>query len=179
VLDFAGDTAHWEPPARGARTDLLQARLEDTAFAPENTLERSFSFLGRHVADLPGGSFVFVFSDFLSPPPVTAWLEAGARGWDIVPVVIQDTVWDRGFPEVDGAVLPIADPATGAVSLVRLSRRETTARRAEHVARAERLRAELGSFGLQAVRLSTTDPHEIDRAFVEWAEERRRGGRAR
>lgn len=43
------------------------------------------------------------------------------------------------------------------------------------MARTERLRDELASFGMRAVTLSTTDPDEIDRAFIEWAEERRRG----
>jgi uncharacterized protein (DUF58 family) len=173
-LDFAGGTAHWAPPARGDRRDLLEERLADPEPAPEDTLERSLAFLGRHRADLPGGSFVFVFSDFLAPPPARSWLQANDRGWDVVPVVIQDPVWERSFPDVHGAALPIADPATGAVSLVRLSRREAAARRAENAARAGRLADELGSCGLRAVTLTTADPYEIDRAFIAWADERRR-----
>ena len=175
VLDYAGGSPHWAPPARRNRSEIVHSRLADTAFAPETTLEESLAFLGRHRADLPGGSFVFVFSDFLAPPPAATWLETNTHGWDVVPVVIQDPLWDRSFPEVGGAALPVADPATGAVAIVRLSRRETAAQRAENMARTERLRDELASFGMRAVTLSTTDPDEIDRAFIEWAEERRRG----
>jgi hypothetical protein len=174
-LDFADGAAHWLPPARRDRSDLIQERLAAPTGAPEDSLARSLSFLAQHRTDLPGGSFVFVFSDFLAPPGPEMWLQAGAYGWDVVPVVIQDPVWEQSFPDVHGAALQIADPATGAVSLVRLSRREAMARRADNVARRQRLDEELTSCGLRAVVLSTSDPCEIDRAFVEWAAERRRG----
>jgi uncharacterized protein (DUF58 family) len=178
-LDFAGGTPHWSPPARGDRSALVAGRLADEAAAPEDTLERSLAFLGQHRADLPGGSFVFVFSDFLAPPTADAWLQANTRGWDIVPVVIQDHVWERSFPDVHGAALPVCDPASGLVSLVRLSRRQVATRRAENEARSARLAGELASWGLRPVLLSTADPYEIDRAFREWAEDRRRGNGAR
>jgi uncharacterized protein (DUF58 family) len=178
-LDFADGAAHWLPPARRDHSDLIQARLAAPAAAPEDCLERSLSFLGQHRTDLPGGSFVFVFSDFLAPPSPEMWLQAGAYGWDVVPVVIQDPVWEQSFPDVHGAALQIADPATEAVSLVRLSRREAAAMRAGNVARRQQLDEELRSCGLRAVVLSTSDPYEIDRAFIQWAEERRRGARRR
>jgi uncharacterized protein (DUF58 family) len=173
-LDFAGGEAHWAPPARGDRRKLLETRLADPAPAPEDTLERSLAFLGRHRADLPAGSFVFVCSDFLAPPAPEAWLQANDRGWDVVPVVIQDPVWERSFPDVHGAALPLVDPATGAVSVVRLSRREAAARRDANTERAARLDRELASCGLRAVTLTTEDPYEIDGAFLAWAAERRR-----
>ena len=173
-LDFAGASAHWAPPAKGDRRRLVESRLAESEPAPEDTLERSLAFLGRHRADLPSGSFVFVFSDFLAPPPAGAWLQASQRGWDVVPVVIQDPVWERSFPDVYGAALPIADPATGAVSVVRLSRREAAARRAENQARAEGLGRELASCGLRPVVVTSADPYEIDEAFLAWAGERRR-----
>src|SRR5205807_649758 len=72
---------------------------------------------------LPATSFVFVVSDFLVPPDEEAWAEAAARGLDLVPVVVQDPDWEQSFPAVGGCVLPVADPATGAVRPVRLTRR--------------------------------------------------------
>jgi uncharacterized protein (DUF58 family) len=174
ALDFAGGSAHWAPPARGGRSELIEARLAEASPAPEDTIERSLAFLGRHRADLPGGSFVFVFSDFLAPPAVASWLQANGCGWDLVPVVIQDPVWEQSFPDVRGVAVPVADPATGAVSVVRLSRKETARRRAENAAHRDRLAREFASCGLRAVVLSTTNPYEIDRAFVAWAERRRR-----
>ena len=179
LLDFTGGAAHWAPPARGERRDLIETRLAEAVFAPEDTIEQSLAFLGRHRADLPGGSFVFILSDFLSPPPASSWLEANARGWDTVPVVIQDPVWDQSFPELHGTAVPVTDPATGVLSFVRLSKREAEDRRIANVERLRRLREELAAFGLQAVSLSTADPYAIDRAFIEWAEDRRRGTRAR
>jgi uncharacterized protein (DUF58 family) len=173
-LDFAGGSAHWAPPARRGRRQVIETRLADPSPAPEDTLERSLAFLGRHRADLPGGSFVFVLSDFLVPPRPESWLHAASHGWDVVPVVIQDPVWERSFPDVHGAGLPVANPATATISVVRLSRREVAAQRADNVARAGRLAAELASCGMRAVTLTTEDPYEIDRAFIAWAAERRR-----
>ena len=92
----------------------------ETGFdAPDNTVERALGFLGRMRSALPSGTFLFVLSDFLEPPPVAAWLEAGARRWDVVPVVIQDPLWEQSFPDVGSVVVPIADPAGGGTRLVR------------------------------------------------------------
>ena len=75
-----------------------------------------------HAFGAPSGTFLFVLSDFLEPPPVAAWLEAGARRWDVVPVVIQDPLWEQSFPDVGSVVVPIADPPGAAPRLVRLTR---------------------------------------------------------
>ena len=90
-----------------------------------------------------------------------------------MPVVIQDPVWEQSFPDVAGVSVPIADARDGRVELVRLSRREAVALRHGNEARLGRLRSELGSLDLDPVLLGTSDPYEIDRAFVEWAEARR------
>ena len=179
VLDFGGDEPHWLPPSRHERVELIAARLADRSIAPEDTLARSLSFLGTHRTDLPGGSFVFLLSDFLVAPSPGAWLEASAQGWDLVPVLIQDPTWEQSFPDVAGVGLPIADPATGSTTLVRLGRREVRERRLSNRARIDLIDAELLSVGLRPVRLASTDTREIDRAFVEWAEERRYGGGTR
>jgi hypothetical protein len=56
---------------------------------------------------------------------------------------------------------------------VRLSRGEARALRSHNVSRLARLREELVSLDLEPVVLGTSDPFDIDRAFVEWAELRR------
>jgi hypothetical protein len=91
-----------------------------------------------------------------------------------VPVVIQDPVWERSFPDVSGVAVPVADPRTGAVTLVRLSRRQVRRRREENERRYRAVIAELESFGLEAVEIGTSDPSTVDGAFIAWAEERRR-----
>ena len=52
------------------------------------------------------------------------WAAALERRWDVVPVVIQDPTWEQSFPDVGGVVVPIADPASGALRYARFSRRD-------------------------------------------------------
>jgi uncharacterized protein (DUF58 family) len=177
ALDFAGGEAWWLPPGRRGRPQLVRERESDeTPFdAPDDSLERAFTFLARHRADLPGGTFVFVLSDFLVTPSAEAWQQAARSGWDAVPVVIQDPVWERSFPAVGGVAVPIADPDGRPAGLVRLSRRQVERRREQNESRHAKLVAGFEASGLQPVVLATSEPAAIDRAFLEWAERRRRG----
>jgi uncharacterized protein (DUF58 family) len=176
ALDFAGGEAWWLPPGRRDRPWLVADRSGDgTPFdAPEDTVERALAFLGEHRTDLPAGSFVFVLSDLLAPVAPEAWQDAVGRGCDVVPVVIQDPVWEQSFPAVGGVGVPIADPRSGARALVRLSRREAARRREANEQRHAQLLADLDSLGLRPVEIGTSDPFEVDKAFLEWAEDRRR-----
>jgi uncharacterized protein (DUF58 family) len=181
-LDLAGaGDPYWLPPGRGARAErVLERQADATPFdAPEDNLERALAFLAGLRSDVPPGSFVFVLSDFLVSPPAGVWVDALARGWDLVPVVIQDPVWEQSFPPVNGVALPIADPVSGRVRLVRLSGRQAALRRERNEQRLRRLLAELTSFDLEAVLLGTSAPDQIDRAFIAWAESRRRSRWAR
>ena len=175
ALDFGEGEAWWLPPGRRERPWLIAERHDATPFvAPEDTVERALAFLGRRRTDLPGGSFVFVLSDLLVAVDEKAWHDAIGHGWDIVPVVIQDPVWEQSFPDVGGVAIPVADPRTGARALARLSRRDAARRRDANEQRHARLIAQLESLGLRPVAVGTADPFEVDRAFLEWAEERRR-----
>jgi uncharacterized protein (DUF58 family) len=173
-LDYADGEPYWLPPGRRDVPWFVQERQAAAAFgAGEDNLEHAFAFLGQLHSDLPTGSFVFVISDFLAPPPADAWLDAAAHGWDVVPVVIQDPVWEQSFPDIGSVAVPIADPRTGRARLIRLSRREARQRRRENEERHRRLLEELVSLDLEPIVLGTSDPFDIDRAFVEWAEVRR------
>jgi uncharacterized protein (DUF58 family) len=175
-LDFAGDgpngEAYWLPPGgRGDRWLIERRQAAETGFdAPEDGVERGLAYLGRMRSALPSGTFLFVLSDFLSPPPVAAWLEAGARRWDVVPVVIQDPVWEQSFPDVGSVVVPIAAPEGGATRLLRLGRDEARARRAENEARLAGLLAELESLGFDPLVIGSDRPAEVDEAFLRWAD---------
>jgi hypothetical protein len=170
-----GDGEWWLAPGRRDRPWLVAARAEEAPFtAPEDTLLRALAFLGERRTDVPGGAFVFVLSDFLVPVPADAWLDALAHGWDIVPVVIQDPVWERSWPDVAGVGLPVAG-----AGLVGLGRRRTARLRAEHEERYAALIAGLHAVGLRPVELGTSDPLAVDDAFLDWADERRRGRWAR
>jgi uncharacterized protein (DUF58 family) len=180
-LAGAGGQPYWLPPGRGANAwRVLERQAGPTAFdAPEDNLEQALAFLAGPRSDLPAGSFVFVLSDFLVSPPAAVWVGALARGWDIVPIVIQDTVWEQSFPPVGGVALPIADPASGRVRLVRFSERQAALHRERNEQQLRRLLAEFTSLGLDAVLLGTSDPDQIDGAFIAWAESRRRSRWAR
>jgi uncharacterized protein (DUF58 family) len=172
-LDYGDRDPYWLPPGRRDVPWFVQERQATARFdANEDNLSQALIFLGQ-LRDLPTGTFLFVLSDFLAPPPADAWLDAAAHGWDLVPVVIQDPVWEQSFPEVGSVAVPIADPRSGRTELVRLSGKEARELRRENETRLARLLAELVSLDLAPVLLGTSDPHEIDRAFVEWAELRR------
>ena len=179
-LDYAGEEPYWLPPGRRDVPWLVAERQSEASFdAPEDNLAQGLAYLGRLRSDLPTGSFVFVLSDFLVPPAPDAWLDATGHGWDVVPVVIQDPIWEQSFPEIGSVVVPIADPRNGNVQLVRLTRREVEGRRAANESRLRRLLDELTSLRVEPVLLGTSDPYEIDRAFVAWAEARRQTRGAR
>ena len=176
-LDLAGgEGPYWLPPGRRDRLWLVPERLgEATPFdAPEDNLEQALGFLGGLRSDLPPGTFLFVLSE-----PAGVWVEALAHGWDVVPVVIQDPVWEQSFPPVGGVTIPVADPRSGNVALVRLTRRQAARRRREHEERHRLLLGELESLGLEPLVVRTSDPEAIDRAFIAWAELRRQSRWAR
>jgi len=173
-LDYGDGEPYWLPPGRKDVPVLVQERQSTAAFdAGEDNLADALSFLGQLRSDLPTGAFVFVLSDFLAPPSADAWLDAVAHGWDLGPVVIQDPVWEQSFPDIASVAVPVADPRSGRTELVRLSRREARELRSSNERRLADLLAELVSLGLEPVLLGTSDPFEIDRAFIEWAELRR------
>ena len=173
-LDYGDGDAYWLPPGRRDVPWLVRERQESAAYdAPEDNLVEACDFLGGLHSDLRSGTFVFVVSDFIVPPPHDMWLDAAARGWDVVPVIVQDPVWEQSFPDIGSVAVPIRDPRSGRAELVRLSRREARSLRQRNEARLERLREELVSLDLEPVVLGTSDPFDVDRVFVEWAELRR------
>jgi len=175
ALDHSSGAEWWLAPGRRDRPWLVAARAEEAPFdAPDDTVLRSLASLAQRRTDVPGGTFVFVLSDFLVHVPPDAWLDALAHGWDVVPVVIQDPVWERSWPDVAGVGVPVAD--TG---LVGLGRRRTARLRSEHEERYAALIAELHSVGLRPIELDTSEPVAVDEAFLAWADERRRGRWAR
>jgi len=148
--------------------------------APADNLTQALEHLGLVRQSLPAGSFVFVVSDFLVAPSAEAWLAAVEHRWDIVPVVVQDPVWEQSFPAVGSVVVPLADPDTGRVRPVRLRKKEARERKAAHEERLERLIHEFRVLDLEPIVISSSDPSEILQAFLSWADHRvarRRYGR--
>jgi uncharacterized protein (DUF58 family) len=130
-----------------------------------------FAFLALHRRSIPSASFVFVLSDFLDPPPLASWEWALDRGWDVVPVVIQDPVWEQSFPDVDGVALPLVGP-DGERRLVRLRRGESARYREQHAERRRLLVDDLGSLGIGCVLVSDSAVSHVLDAFLAWSTER-------
>jgi uncharacterized protein (DUF58 family) len=179
-LDLAGDVPFWRAPGRRGEYRLVEERARAASFdAPPDGLERALRFLLRRRAALPVGSFVFVLSDFLVPRANELWKRLRSLRWDVVPVVIQDPLWEQSFPALPGVVVPVADPESGDVSEVRLGRRESEALRARNERRLESLLAALRRHGHDPVLIGSEQPHEIVSAFLGWAARRQSARRAR
>jgi uncharacterized protein (DUF58 family) len=169
-LDHGGEEETWIAPR--THHELPEAAASGSFDAPEDSVVRGFDFLARLHPPLPAGTFIFILSDFLSPPSEDEWIVALERRWDIIPVVIQDPVWERSFPAVGGVVVPLYDQTTAKFVSVRLTDREAARRREENEARAAELVAHLRALDLGPVLVTTTDRGEIFQAFLEWADER-------
>jgi uncharacterized protein (DUF58 family) len=169
------DDPFWVAPRSRSPLDVIREHDCTTGFEAEaDSLGRAIMDLARSGSSLGAGTFVFVLSDFLDPPPPELWLVGTARRWELVPVVIQDPVWEQSFPALGPVVVPIADPRDGAVLEVRLTRSEArTEREPRERARSELLTL-LGSFGLDPVLIDRSEPHSVQRAFLAWAERRKR-----
>jgi uncharacterized protein (DUF58 family) len=166
----------WLAPSGRAMWERIEARYdEEPGFdAPEDALARGLEFLPRFRSELSSGTFVFVISDFLGlVPPESAWLTAAARRWEVVPVIVQDPLWEQSFPLVGPIVIPLADPRDGQVLEVRLTRREARTRREANERRRDELLETFVALGLDPVLLGSAEPSDVDRTFLEWAERRR------
>src|SRR5207248_2837872 len=151
-LGAEGEEVWWPPRTQGDLGHLLDGR---PFRARLDNVERGLEQLVRQRRDLPAGSFLFLLSDFLVPPGRTTWMRAGSRRWDVVPVLIQDPIWDASFPDVAGLVVPYIDPDTGEVTHVRLSAKEAERLRAANESRLAELRTMFRSLGLDAVEISS------------------------
>jgi uncharacterized protein (DUF58 family) len=167
-LDFASGEPFWRPPRTEARAD--PGTLVRPFAAPADTVSRGLDFLGEHKRDLPTQAFVFVVSDFVVPPDLRVWQRALEHRWELVPVLVQDPVWERTFPQVSGIAVPYADPRTGRVFPVYLTRREAARLRDEHEARFEGLVRDFRSLALEPVDVQAHDLGEMLGSFLRWAD---------
>ena len=174
-LDFGSGSSYWVPPRGGRR--LAQRRQDrlpsDELSAPPDSHELTLDHLAEHRRSVTSGSFVFVLSDFLPLPSEEVWLAALEHRWDLIPVVIQDPVWEQSFPDVSGIVVPLREPGSRLRVPVRLRRKEVEQRRLENRERLQALLAGFEAIDIEPVLVSTADRAGILAAFLDWAEARR------
>lgn len=167
--DDAEGESHWRPPR--SERHVPREPLDARPFrAPTDTVTRGLEHLIQHRRDLPTQTFVFVASDFLVPPDESTWLRALEYQWEIVPVVIQDPVWERSFPDVGGTTVPYSGPDTNGVVPVYLTRVEARRLHDEHEARAAELLRVFRSLGTEPVEIDSHEPGPILSAFLRWAD---------
>jgi uncharacterized protein (DUF58 family) len=167
-LDYAEGEPFWRPPRTEHRA--APGTLERGFGAPDNGVSAGLEFLGEHRRDLPTQAFVFVLSDFIVPPDLPAWQRALEHRWELVPVVIQDPVWERTFPDVGGVTIPYADPATGRAVPVLLTMKEAARRREQNEARWNQLVRDFRSLGTEPVAVTSHDFGGVLDSFLRWAD---------
>ena len=169
-FDEGSGDAYWHPPR--SQHELAVLDVGRSFLAPEDTLARGLRHLVAQRRDLPAGAFVFIVSDFLVQPVRDVWLHALERRWEIVPVVVQDPVWEQSFPDIGGAVVPFVDPTSGHVTLVAMRAREVERRRVENERRFHELVRDLRALDMDPVLISSHDHRDVAFAFLSWADQR-------
>src|SRR5438552_1702155 len=167
-VDHAEGDVHWRPPR--SERGVVPGTFDRPFRAPPDAVTLGLEHLGRHKRDLPTQAFVFVISDFLVPPDPLVWRRALEHRWELVPVMVQDPVWEQSFPDVGGITVPYADPATGRVVTVYLTEKEADAQRLAHEERSSELTRVFRSLGVEPVIVGSHDPGDVLAAFLRWAD---------
>ena len=168
----------WSPPRSEPQWRGLEDDYRARPFtAPADTIARGLEFLRFARLSLPPGTFLFVLSDFLVAPPAEAWLAPLESRWDVVPVVIQDPIWEQSFPEVSSVALPIVDAESGRSELVRLTPQQAREVREAHERRHQHLLDEFAALGLDSVVVDSSDEERLLQEFLAWADRRKLVGR--
>jgi hypothetical protein len=167
-VDHADGEEYWLAP-RSKR--LAPPGTFDRPFhAPADAVRLGLEHLDRHRRALPTQAFVFVVSDFLVPPDLTVWQRALEHRWELVPVVVQDPVWERTFPAVGALTIPYAVPGTRRVVPVYLTRAEAERQRVENEERSSELKRGFRALGIEPVEIASHQPGDVLAAFLRWAD---------
>jgi uncharacterized protein (DUF58 family) len=170
-FDEGEEVPFWHPPRSEGELGLLD--LNRPFGAPDDTVARGLRHLLEHPRDLPAGAFVFVLSDFLVEPERDDWLRALERRWEVVPVVIQDPVWEQSFPDVGGLVVAFEAPdGVEGGGLVRFATGEAEQRRQENEERRCSLLQRLRALDLEPVLVSSHEHRDVLYSFLTWADQR-------
>ena len=167
-VDYADGDAYWRPP----RSERLAepGTFERSFHAPVDTVSLGLAFLGEHRRDLPTQAFVFILSDFVVPPDLDAWQRALEHQWELVPVVVQDPIWERTFPDVGGITIPYAHPGTGHVAPVYVTDKEAARLREAHETRWDALVRDFRSLGIEPVEACSHEIGDLLSSFLRWAD---------
>ncbi len=163
------DAETWQSPSTSTGPEDLEQLLDQGRYDRSgDTIDSLFRRLRSVEHLLPGGSFVFICSDFMEVPSERTLAMVIDAEWDLVPVVVQDPLWEQSYPEAAGEVaLPVCDEA-GRFRLLRQGRAEVRDRRQEHEARLRRLDELLTNYGFPPIVLSELGPAALIDALRSW-----------
>ena len=169
-FDEAEGDAYWHPPRS---THAYGAPELDRSFgAPEDTLSRGLRHLAEHRRDLPAGTFVFIVSDFLVAPTRDEWLDALERRFELVPVIVQDPLWERSFPDISGVVVPFVAPEGSVTSCAALTEREARELREANERRWDELLHGMQALDMDPVVVDSHAQRDVVSSFLGWADQR-------
>jgi len=168
------DAINWRPPSTSIESDELMWLLDEGGYdRQEETIDSLFGRLRSVEHMLPFGSFVFCCSDFLDVPSERTLAMLADAEWELVPVIVQDLLWEQSYPEAAGEVaLPVCDEA-GRFRLLRQSRAEVSERRKAHEARLRRLEELFTGYGFPPIVISEIGPAALAQALMSWNIRRR------
>ncbi|HEY3922067.1 MAG TPA: DUF58 domain-containing protein [Gaiellaceae bacterium] len=159
----------WQGDLRERVLDYLSGGFD----APDDGLERALAYLSTAArGSLPLGTFVFIVSDFTAPLSPGSWARALEQRWDLVPIVVQDPIWEQSFPSIQGVLTPLADPGRSTRRLVRFDAKQVEERRRANQARLDGLLTDFAGLGLDAVLIGSSNPNDVHAALLSWAEHR-------
>jgi uncharacterized protein (DUF58 family) len=168
-LDYAEGEPFWRPPRTEHRAEP-EAMAERGFGAPVDSISHGLQFLAEHRRDLPTQAFVFVLSDFVQPPDLAVWQRALENRWELVPVLVQDPIWERSFPDVGGVSVAYADPRSGRVVPIRLSQKECVRLRDRHESRWAGLVRDFRTLGIEPVAVHAHEAGAMLGSFLRWAD---------
>ncbi len=94
------DADTWQSPSTSTGLEELVQLLDQGRYdRPEDTIDSLFRRLRTVEHLLPGGSFVFCCSDFMQMPSKQTLAMVIDAEWDLVPIVVQDPLWEQSYPE--------------------------------------------------------------------------------
>ena len=141
--------------------------------AAEDTVARGLAHLAEQRRDLPGGTFLFIVSDFLVLPRRDEWLHALERRFEIVPQLSSRIrSGSRAFPDVSGLAVPFVDGESGRVRVAALSADEAAERRSGTEGRFRELIRMFHGLDMDPVVVSSHEHRDVVFAFLRWADDR-------
>jgi hypothetical protein len=163
------DADSWRPPTTSTELEDVVQLLDAGSYGrPDDTIEALFARLCSVQHLLPGGTFVFCCSDFMELPSLRTLATVVDAEWELVPVVVQDPLWEQSYPEAAGEVaLPVCDE-TGRFRLLRQSRAEVRERREANETRLRRLQDLFTNYGFPPIVLSGLGPAALAEALRSW-----------